>query len=406
MRLAYFTNTYPRATDTFIQREVTGLRQQGFEVLTFSVRKSGTDHDVGPEVRAEKQNTFYILPVNPLHLLFLNLAAIVSRPARYLGALRLALSTARPGWSGLIYQMFYFQEAVILARAMRRQNIEHLHNHFGDASGTVAMLASALAGIGYSITIHGPHIFFDPGNWALREKTQYSRFIVCISHYCKSQMMLFSDQSAWNRFHVVHCGVDPDRFHYVAVKPIARKLLYIGRLAVEKGLPVLFESLRLLHEQGYDWELTLVGDGNERPLLETMVRQMGIAERVVFAGYANQEEIRDHLLQHDIFILPSFAEGVPVSLMEALACGIPVIATYVGGVTELVETGETGLMVSPSDPIALRDAIAKYLENYELRAKVSRNGRQQVVANFNLQSELRKLAGLFTMQLVKVDRHG
>jgi glycosyltransferase involved in cell wall biosynthesis len=268
------------------------------------------------------------------------------------------------------------------------------------------MLASALTGIGYSITVHGPHIFFDPTHWALREKVKFSRFIVCISHHCKSQMMLFSDQSDWDRYQIVHCGVDPHQFRYVEVKRHARKLLYTGRLAAEKGLPVLFESLRLLGQQDYDYELTLVGDGDERKSLENLARQMGIADRLVFAGFASQEKVKDYLMQTDVFILPSFAEGVPVSLMEAMACGVPVIATHVGGIAELIEPGETGLLVPASDALALRDAIASYLNDYGLREKVSRQEREKVLSDFNLDKEVDKLARLFRSHAGGAEKHG
>jgi glycosyltransferase involved in cell wall biosynthesis len=406
VRIGYFTGIYPRATDTFIQREVKGLRARGIDVRTFSIRKTGSDHDVGPEVLEEKRNTSYLLPANPIGLLMDNLAGFACGPARYFRTLWLAFRTARPGWRGLLYQMFYFQEAVILARMLRRQEIGHLHNHLGDVSGTVTMLASALTDIGFSITIHGPHIFFDPTHWALREKVRFSRFIVCISHNCKSQMMLFSDQADWSRFQVVHCGVDPHQFRYIEVRRQARKFLYAGRLAAEKGLPVLFESLRLLAQQGHDYELTLIGDGDERKSLEASARQLGIADRLVFAGFASQDGVRDHLLQSDIFILPSFAEGVPVSLMEAMACGVPVIATQVGGIAELIESGETGLLVPASDAIALRDAIARYLNDYGLREKVSRQGREKVMADFNLDKEVDKLAQLFRSHAGGAGKHG
>lgn len=395
MRIGYFTNTYPRATDTFIQREVKGLRERGIDVCTFSVRKSGSDHDVGSEIVAEKQNTTYLLPANPIRLFTDNVAVFITQPVRYMKALRLALRTAPPGFRGFVYQMFYFQEAILLARALNKQKIEHLHNHLGDACGTVTMLACLIVGVSYSITIHGPHIFFDPMHWALREKVKHSSFIACISHYCKSQMMLFSEQIDWDRFQIVHCGVNPEEFRYSKVKQQARKLLYTGRLAVEKGLPVLFKSLSLLKEDGYDYELTLVGDGQDRTYLEDLASKIGIADRLIFTGFASQDEVRNYLLQSDIFILPSFAEGVPVSLMEAMSCGIPVIATYVGGIVELIESEETGLLVSPSDPIALRDAIARYIDDYDFREKVSHQGRDKVVSNFNLDNEIDKLAQLF-----------
>lgn len=400
LRIGYFTNTYPRATDTFIQREIHGLRARGFDVRTFSVRQSGTDHDVSDGIRAERQNTFYVLPVNPVRLLLLNLASLFSAPARYFSTLNLARKTAQPGWRGLLWQFFYFQEAIVLAAELKRASIRHLHNHLGDASATVTLFVSKLADIAYSNTVHGSDIFFDPTHWALREKLKHSRFTVCISHFCRSQMMLFTDQEDWRRLAIVHCGVDPARYAFAPTRAQVKKLLYTGRLAVEKGIPVLFESLRMLQAEGYEFELTMVGDGPDRGALQTMAHAMGIGNRVVFAGFASQEGVREHLRQSDMFILPSFAEGVPVSLMEAMACGVPVIATYVGGVAELVQDGETGQVVYPGDPISLKNAIVGYLNDPALRERVSRQGRDKVVAEFNLDREIDKLAALFSEHMV------
>lgn len=395
LRIGYFTNTYPRATDTFIQREVHGLRGRGFDVRTFSVRQSSADNNVSPEIREDRETTVYVLPVYPFRLLLLNLASLLTTPGRYFATLNLARKTTQPGLRGLLWQFFYFQEAVVLASELSRARIGHLHNHLGDSCGNVTLLACKLAAVGYSITFHGPHIFFDPTHWALREKLKHSRFTVCISHFCRSQLMLFTDQEDWEHLVIVHCGVDPTRYDFVEPRAGAGKLLYVGRLAVEKGIPVLFESLRMLRMEGCEFVLTLVGDGPDRQRLSEMACRMGIADRVVFAGFASQEGVRDYLRQSDIFILPSFAEGVPVSLMEAMACGVPVIATYVGGVVELVQDGETGQVVYPGDPISLKNAIVRYLKDAGLRERVSRQARDKVVAEFNLDLEIDKLAALF-----------
>jgi colanic acid/amylovoran biosynthesis glycosyltransferase len=395
MRIGYFTNLYPRATDTFIQREIAGLRARGFDIRTFAVRRPGTEHDVAADVVVEKGKTHYLLPIGVMRLIVSNIAVCATAPGRFLAALTLALRTRRPGLSGLALQLAYFQEAILLSLAITRERITHLHNHLGDNSGTVTLLASRLTGIGYSITIHGPHIFFDPTHWALREKLRYSRFIVCISHYCRSQIMLFSDPVDWDRLQIVHCGVDTQWFQYHEVRQQVKRLLYAGRLAVEKGLPVLFDSLRDLLARGYECELTLLGDGNDRQYLQDLARRLGIGERVVFAGYGSQEQLRESLRRSDLFILPSFAEGVPVSLMEAMACGVPVLSTYVGGIAELVESEQTGLLVPPADCAALSNAIARYCDDHELRQRVSRSARAAIVARFNLDTEVDKLAQLF-----------
>jgi colanic acid/amylovoran biosynthesis glycosyltransferase len=395
MRIGYITNHYPRATDTFIQREVAALRKRGLEIRTFSVRRSGSEHEVSPEVIAEKRATHYLLPVALTRLIYANAWALVRAPHRYLGVLALAVRTRRPGLRGLALQLAYFQEAVILSLQLKRQGITHVHDHGGDNSGTVTLLAGALMRVGYSITIHGPYIFFDPTHWALRQKLRDSRFIACISHYCRSQVMLFSDQADWDRLKIVRCGIDVERFRYAEVRQQARQLLYVGRLALEKGLPVLFQSLRILVTRGYDFELTLAGDGHDRRALEELARQLGIYAHLNFAGYIDQERVREYLRQSDIFILPSFAEGVPVSLMEAMDCGVPVLSTYVGGIAELVESERTGLLVPAGDSAALSESIARYFDDFELRQRVSRLARQKIVAGFNLDKEADKLAELF-----------
>jgi glycosyltransferase involved in cell wall biosynthesis len=398
MPVAYFTNLYPRATDTFIQREVEYLRLHGLDVSTYSVRRSGSEHDVSESIREEKRRTRCLLPVSPVALIAGNLSAFVRSPLRYIAALRLALRTSRPGLRGLVLQIAYFQEAVLLASRLRADGIKHLHNHLGDNSGTVTLLAAELAQVSYSITFHGPHIFFDPTHWALREKVRNARFIVCISHYCRSQMMLFSDADDWGKLKIVHCGVDTRRLFPVATRARAEKLLYTGRLSIEKGLSVLFESLKLLREAGRDYELTLVGDGVDRERLEALARELAIDRHLVFAGYRNQDEVGEYLRGSDIFILPSFAEGVPVSLMEAMASGVPVVATNVGGVAELVESERTGLLVPPADSAALAQAIARYQDDHELRQRVASQGRERVIQQFNVEIEGQKLLELFSMR--------
>ena len=395
MRIGYFTNTYPRAVDTFIQREVIGLRNRGFEVFTYSVRKTDDTHDVSNLVKAEKASTFYILPVKLFELVYLNFKFLILTPKRYFKAVRMAVKTSRAGFSGTLFQLFYFQESVILAKQLLKDKIQHLHNHLGDNSGNVTLLASMLTEIDYSITFHGPHVFFDPEGWALGDKVKHSKFSVCISHYCKSQLMLFSDPCDWGRLNIVHCGVDPDIHAKFDAKAISNRLIYIGRLAVEKGLPILFESIKMLREKGHVVSLMLVGDGPDRKYLEELGATLGIGAQLEFKGYASQDEIVQYLGESDIFVLPSYAEGVPVSIMEAMACGIPVVATFVGGVVELVENEISGLLVSPSDIEGLGNAIEKYLYDGNLRQSIIQKAREKIVAEYNINVEVDKLASLF-----------
>ena len=199
MRIAYLTGIYPRATDTFIQREIAGLREKGVDVSTFSIRRPGDEQIVGIEQKTERDQTFYILPPNPIALLFSHILLLFSSPIRYFKALKLAWLTNQPGLRGTLYQLFYFAEAGLLAQQIRTKQIQHLHNHLGDSSCTVAMLAAELGGFTFSFTMHGPYIFFEPYRWRIDEKIKRSLFVICISHFCRSQGMLFAPTDTWNR---------------------------------------------------------------------------------------------------------------------------------------------------------------------------------------------------------------
>jgi glycosyltransferase involved in cell wall biosynthesis len=210
--------------------------------------------------------------------------------------------------------------------------------------------------------------------------------------------MLFSDPKDWHKLHIVHCGIDVESYKFSEASESSPqdvvKLLYVGRLAAEKGVPVLLNSLIALKNEGYQFHLTLLGDGPERASLEAEVKRHDLESMVFFGGFASQETVRKTLQHSDVFILPSFAEGVPVSLMEAMACGVPVIGTNVGGVTELIEHNVSGLVVAPSDEIALKNALSSYLNSQSLRERVKLAARKVVETSFNLEIEVAKLQKL------------
>ena len=405
MRLAYFTNTYPRATDTFIRREVLGLGRRGFEVFTYSVNKAGANHDVDDEVISEKAKTKFILPAKIVELFLQMVSLMVKSPGRFFSTVAVALRTTKPGLKGFFLQIAYFLEAVSLAQMLKKDNIEHIHNHFGDNSGNVTLFASLLTLIPFSISIHGPHVFFDAKDWALAEKARRAQFFACIGHFCKSQLMLYTDIHSWDKFHIIRCGIDPQKFAYRKPGRKAKQLLYVGRLDAEKGVPILFSSIQLLNEMQYDIELVLLGDGADRAYLENLASELDIQKQVVFKGFVNQSTIAKCLYDCDIFVLPSFAEGIPVSFMEAMCVGVPIVATNVGGVTELVRNRETGLIVHASDKKGLADAIAEYIDNEDLCLRVSEAGHAFVMQEFNIEDQVDKLASLFTSYRVRANDH-
>lgn len=399
MRIAYLTGQYPRATDTFIQREVAALRDSGIHVQTFSIRKPPDNENVGPEQKAERERTIYILPPSFMNLIAVGARLKLGAPKRYFKALRLAMKVRQPGIKGFFYSLFYFMEAGIIADRMRRDGLTHLHNHFGDSSCTVAMLAAELGGFTFSFSLHGPGIFFEPYHWRLDEKLKRALFVSNISHFCRSQAMIFSPPEKWDRLHIIHCGVDPDLFKPVAHAGKGTRLLTVGRMASVKGMPVLLDAIRQLQANHPDIKLTVVGDGPERKDFERRAGELGISDRVDFVGYQSQSQVRERLAGTDLFVLPSFAEGVPVVLMEAMAAGVPVVTTRIAGVAELVEDGVSGRLVPPGDKNSLAGAIDDLLNDADKRITYGRAGRTKVAAEFNIAKESAWLRRVMTSAL-------
>lgn len=393
-RIAYLAGAYPTVSHTFILREVAALRALGLDILTCSVRRPAADQIRGPAERAEAQATFNLLDTarNPRRLIGAQIAGLKS-PGLYLRTLRKAWSMRGPGWRAALYQLFYFLEATVLARHLKTQGATHLHNHFAQASGTVGLLAARLAGIPFSFTLHGPADFTDPNLWRLDAKIADAAFVACISHFCRSQAMLVSPPGDWDRLRIVHCGVDPAR--YDAPPAQGRGLLFVGRLAAAKGVPVLIEAMAQILAAHPDAHLTLIGDGPDRALLEDRVRDLGLTRAVRFTGYQNQDEVAAALSGAAVFVLPSFAEGVPVVLMEAMAARRPVVTTRIAGIPELVQDGVSGRIVPPGDAMAFAAAVCDILADPARAAAMGDAGRRRVQAEFDIAQEARKLAALF-----------
>ncbi len=398
LRVAYLTGEYPKASHTFILREIMGLRALGVAVLPCSIRRTGANYLIGPEERDAAAETFHVLEAvkRPLGLARAHVRSLLHRPTTYAATLMLALRTGRPGFKGTLRQIVYFMEAGVLADHLRRQGVTHLHNHFADSSANVAMLTSAMSGIPFSYTLHGPAELFEPESWHLRTKVARAAFTFCISHFARSQAMLFSDPADWDKLRIVHCGVTPSRYAAPPAPPTDRlRLVFVGRLTAIKGLRVLMDALERARAVNPAIDLTLIGDGEDRPWVEAEAARLG---GVTCLGFRSQAEVAAALADHDAFVLPSFAEGVPVVLMEAMASRRPVIATRVGGVAELVEDGQSGLLVAPGDAQALSQAILRLADDADLRVRMGAAGRATVTADFDVEIEARRILALFLGQ--------
>lgn len=395
LRIAYLVGEYPAVSHTFILREVAALRAEGLDILTCSIRRTGLEHHRGSAERAEAASTFNLLAAarNPGRLAAAQISGLRS-PKRYFGTLARAWRLRGPGLRAALYQLIYFLEATVLARHLRQKGVTHLHNHFAQASCTVALLAARLAKIPFSFTLHGPADFTDPKLWRLDAKIADARFVACISHYCRSQAMLVSPPDQWDRLKIVHCGVEPFRYGSQTAST-GSEILFVGRLAAAKGVPVLIDTMIHIRAAHPNAHLTLIGDGPERWQLENQTRRLALTDAITFTGYQNQDEVAAALAESTLFVLPSFAEGVPVVLMEAMAARRPVAATHIAGIPELVDEGVSGRLVPPGDGRALADAILSILSDPEAAALMGEKGRAKVEAEFNIAIEARKLANLF-----------
>ena len=399
LRIAYMTGVYPRATDTFIQREVAALRAAGVHVHTFSIRKPATKENVGPEQQAERERTFYVLPPCPWAMFTSHLRLLLTSPGRYFAALRTMLTVRPPGLKAFVWQCAYFAEAGIIALRVRELGIVHLHNHFSNSSCSVAMLAAEMGGFTFSFTMHGPAEFFEPKYWRIDEKTRRALFVACISHFCRSQAMVFAPQEKWDLLHVVHCGVDPALFAPRRHSGAGSQLLFVGRLAGVKGLPILLDALAQLKQRRPDIHLNVAGDGPDRARLEAQARRLGVAENVTFLGYRSQQQVRELLAGTDVFVMTSFAEGVPVVLMEAMAAQVAVVATRIAGIPELVDDGVSGFLVPPGDSQSVVQRVDQLLADADLRNQFGTSGRRKVEQEFNIALEADRLRHVLTSAL-------
>lgn len=396
--IAYLTGEYPKVSHTFIQREIEALRAAGWPVLTCTIRRAAAKDVVGAAQKDEEKRTFAVIDAAKRPGVLIPALIWALRTGRFGSTLKLALQTRPPGLKAALWQMFYLIEAAVLARHLAAQGVRHIHNHFADSSGSVTMLAAALAGVPFSMTMHGPALFYEPRWWRLDAKTARAAFVSCISHFCRSQAMYFSKPDDWDKLKIVHCGVDPARYGRADV-PRGKRLIFVGRLAAVKGLPVLVEAFARVQARHSDAQLSIVGDGPERKPAEARVAGLGLSGAVTFHGYQSSDEVAGLLAHSDVMVLPSFAEGVPVVLMEAMASGLPVVASRVAGVQELVEDGVSGYTVPPGDIDSLVARLDALLSDPDLCARMGAAGRVQVAAQFDQAAEARWLECILALSL-------
>jgi len=396
--MAYLVSQYPAISHTFILREVMSLEQRGFRIHPYSVNEP----DRSPErmTEAERQassDTFYIKRQGVRGALTALVRTLLRRPLGLWRGLREAVRLSGTDLRRMAYHLAYLAEALIVGCDLDRKGIDHLHVHFATPAASVGLLVKVVFGTGFSFTLHGPDELANVAAYSLARKVELADFVICISHYAQSQLMQLSPVSHWSKFDVCRLGVDPDRFapdaSRVASDPF--RILCVGRLTPAKGQHLVLDAAAGLLGSGRALQVTLVGQGPDMDSLRAHAERLGIASAVTFTGALNQDEILAHYRQADVFVLPSFAEGLPVVLMEAMALGIPCVTTHITGVPELIRNEGEGLLTAPSDLRGLQHAIGRLMDDASLREEISRHGRARILSDFTLTGSVENLARVF-----------
>jgi len=395
MRVAYLVNHYPMVSLTFIRREIRALEAQGVLVDRFSIRP-WHDKVVDPADREELAKTRCILSEGAIGLLAAVLLVLFTRPLRFAAMLRLALRVTPGSDRSLLMHLAYLAEACVLLRWLQQAGSEHLHAHFATNPAEVAMFCKGLGGPPYSFTVHGPEEFDRAIGLGYAEKIRQAKFVVAISEFCRSQLYRWSEYRDWSKIKIVRCGLDRSLLGPPPPLKPGSRLVCVGRLCEQKGHMILLEAAAQLKTEGLAFELVLVGDGEMRAQLAALIAELGLAGQVRITGWISNERVREEILAASGLVLPSFAEGLPVVIMEAMALGRPVISTYIAGIPELVRDGENGWLVPPGDAAALANAMRAALTAQPAwLQQLAAQGRAMVEARHDANTEASKLIRYF-----------
>jgi len=396
MKVAYFVNQYPKVSHSFIRREINALEQQGIEIDRYALRTDESEL-IDKQDKAELKKTRYLLK-QPLHL-FISVffAQLFKNSLNFFKAL---FVTVKIGWNsdrGLIRHGIYFLEACLLQKWLQDSQCTHVHAHFGTNSAAIVMLSHLLGGPKYSFTVHGPEEFDKPTFISLAEKIKHAAFVVAISSFGKSQLFRWIPHTLWNKIEIVHCGLDKAFYNIdIASAKQNKKIVCVGRLCEQKGQLLLIEAAAILSKEGEEFQLVLAGDGPMRADVEALIKVHNIDSKVLITGWVSSGRVRDELIDCTALVLPSFAEGLPVVIMEAMALGRPVLSTYVAGIPELVINKENGWLVPAGSLDALVLSMRELLNSTDETIKVmGEKARERVIQRHDIETEAAKLAALF-----------
>lgn len=397
MRVTYVLNTYPQPSQTFIRREIRALERAGVQVQRIAMRRSAMPLVDAQDI-TEERSTRYVLDAGAAGLALAMARVAVTQPAALMRALRGAWRMGGRSGRGHMRHLVYLAEACAVLRLC--DGADHIHAHFGTNATAVALLTRLLGGPGYSFTVHGPEEFDDPVGLSLDTKIAHCAFVVAISQFGRSQLFRWAAFAHWPKIHVVHCGVDPDAFADPA--PLRKGppgLVSIGRFAEQKGQMILIDALAVCVNR--DLRLVLVGDGDMRPALEQAIARHGLRDRVTLTGWLDEDGVHRELAQAHALVMPSFAEGLPMVVMEAMAAARPVLSTMIAGTPELVWQGQTGWLVPAGDVQALADAMdVCAATDHATLVQMGRTGRDRVLGRHAIDEQVARLLTLFGTHVI------
>ncbi len=406
-RIAYLLSRYPAVSHTFFLHEVTGLRARGLDIETASINPPDRPLSALPEIEAaEARETFYVKSSKWGRTLSCLLDVMLTRPDVLFRGLAHVLGMPGLRLKQRSFWLLYLAEALLVGHWMRVRRLTHLHIHFGGPVATVGMLTAAAWQIPYSLTIHGPEELLNIDANHLREKVKAAQFVFCISDFCRSQLYSLTPPSDWNKLEVVRLGVDPlvltppSRVTATGVKHRQQELRLVctGRMVPEKGHQILLEAVVLLRERGFQLQVVLVGGGPELARLQAYVIENDLADSVSFTSALSHPQTLAHLRRADLFALASFAEGIPVALMEAMSLGLPCVSTTIAGIPELIRSGVDGLLVAPGNVQALAAALESLIADPALRKSLGASARQRIINQYNLPLNQELLAHSFRIR--------
>lgn len=390
MHFAYLMNAYPMTSTTFIRREIEAHERAGHTVKRFAIRHWDQPL-VDPKDIEEQRNTYYLLGQGLATLLKALLREVVANPRGMLRAIRATAHMIGKAKENRWKQFAYLLEAVLLKQQCAAHGIPHLHTHFSTNSASVALLSFLLGGPSYSITVHGPDELYETEENALTLKVQHATFVAAISDYCRETVDSHTGRQFTDKIHIIRCGLELSEFEGTSQVPDNRDLVCVGRLCTAKAQHLLVEALGEIAPRYPDVKLVLVGDGDQRRLIEQTIARLGLHAQVELAGWKTNAEVREALLASRALVLPSLAEGLPIVIMESFALGRPVLTTRINGIPELVDA-TCGWLAEPGDKQTLVQCLDELLsKDPEHLSEMAREGRRRVIARHDQDTNARQL---------------